>query len=132
MPGDSRYKGSTDLVALGMAVRELREARQLAQVAVAYDARVCRGYISAIENGRMNPAFITLLWIARTMRVTLSELAEVYENTIAVIDPQAGSEVPACPTPGALEEVRRVAAKNTADYHATKARRARSRIKPWT
>jgi transcriptional regulator with XRE-family HTH domain len=132
MPARSPYTGSSDLLALGYAVRELRKRRGVPQQAVVFDAGVGEGYVSAVELGRLNPSFMTLLRIARTLGFTLAELVEVYERRLDVIDPHAGHDVPRCPTPGALEHARRVSAAVTASYYATKARRARGRIKPWT
>ena len=132
MTARSPYAGSSDLLALGHAVRELRKQRGLPQQAVVYDAGVSEGYVSAVELGRLNPSFMTLLRIARTLGFTLAELIEVYQRRLDVIDPHAGQDVPICPTPGALDHARSVSAAVTASYYTTMARRARGRIKPWT
>jgi transcriptional regulator with XRE-family HTH domain len=132
MPGRSPYTGSSDLLALGYAVREMRKRRGVPQQAVVFDAGVGDGYVSALELGRLNPSFVTLLRVARTLGFTLAELVDVYQRRLDVIDPDAGRDVPCCPTPGALEHVKRISAQNLAAYYATKARRARGRIKPWT
>jgi len=60
------------------------------------------------------------------------ELVAVYERLLAEIDPHAGRDVPACPTPEALAHLRRISAESGATNRATKARRARGRINPWT
>ena len=95
MPGRSPFAGCSDLVALGLALRELRERRGVQQEAVAYDAGLGKGYVSAAEAGQLNTSFLTLLAILRTLRVSLAELVEIYARHIAEIDPQAGAEIPA-------------------------------------
>jgi transcriptional regulator with XRE-family HTH domain len=122
----------SDLVALGLALRELREGRGFQQEAVGFDAGLGRGYVSAAELGRLNPSFLTLLWIVRTLRVPLADLVEIYTRGLDRIDPHAGCEVPVCPTPEAMAHTRRLADESAAGYYAAKARRARGRIKPWT
>jgi len=132
MPGRSPHAGCSDLVALGLALREARERRGVQQEAVGFDAGVGRGYVSAAELGYQNPAFLTLLGIARTLRVPLVELVEIYSRELHRIDPHAGADVPACPTPAALAHAKRVSSGNAAAYHVAKARRARSRMRSWT
>ena len=53
MPGDSPFAGQPELVALGVALRELRERRGVQQEAVGFDAGVGKGYVSAAELGRL-------------------------------------------------------------------------------
>src|SRR5690348_12091716 len=99
MPGRSPFAGCSDLVALGLALRELRERRGVQQEAVGYDAGLGKGYVNAAELGQLNPSFLTLLSVLRTLRVPLAELVEIYDRNIAAIDPDAGRDVPACPSP---------------------------------
>ena len=132
MPAKSPYTGCADLVALGNAVRLLRERLEIPQLAVGYDARLSRNYLSMLELGQLNPSFMTLLWIARTLGYSMADLIEVYESEVAKINPQAGSEVPACPTPEALAFAQSISAAVVARKQAQKSRRARSRIRRWT
>lgn len=132
MAGKSPFAGSSDLLALGCALRELRMRRGLLQQAVVFDAGVSKGYVSEIEQGYLNPSLVTLLRIARTLGYSLAELVDLYQQNLDVIDPNAGHDVPLCPTPEALEHVRRVSDRTLAAYYAAKARKARGRIKPWT
>jgi transcriptional regulator with XRE-family HTH domain len=132
MPGRSPFAGCSDLVALGVALRELRERRGVQQEAVAYDAGLGKGYVSAAESGQLNTSFLTLLAILRTLRVPLAELVEIYDRNIAEIDPQAGVNVPACPSPEALAHIAKTTAQNVAYDRAARARRARSRMRSWT
>lgn len=132
MPRRSPYTGCSDLVALGLALRELRERRGVLQEAVGWDAGLGTHYISMAELGYLNPSFVTLLWIVRTLRVPLAELVEIYGRELDQIDLHAGREVPACPTPEAMAHVRRLADAARAGYYAAKARRAKGRMKSWT
>jgi transcriptional regulator with XRE-family HTH domain len=132
MPGRSRYAGSSDLLALGIALRELREVRGVQQTAVSFDAEVGDKYVSGVEIGRVNPSFVLLLRIVRTLRVPLSELVELYERNVEIIDPHAGEDIPACPTPEALAYIGKVTAQTVAYGRLAKARRARSRMRSWT
>jgi transcriptional regulator with XRE-family HTH domain len=132
MPRDSPYAGSSDLVALGDAVRLLRERRGIQQAVVSFDAGVVDKYVGMVERGRLNPSWMTLLRVVRTLDSSMGELVEIYDRTIAVIDPQAGSDVPLCPTPEALAHLRRLSYEASAAYEAKKARRARRRITSWT
>jgi transcriptional regulator with XRE-family HTH domain len=132
MPGRSPHTGSSDLVALGLALRELRQRRGVQQKAVSFDAGVEDRYVGAVEIGRLNPSFVVLLRVVRTLDSSMLELVERYERILAEIDPQAGHGVPVCPTPEALAHLRRLSYEASAAYEARKARRARGRIKPWT
>lgn len=132
MPRRSPFAGASDLVALGLALREAREQRGVQQEAVGFDAGVGRGYVSMVELGYLNPAFLTLLAVARTLRIPLAELVEIYSRELDRIDPHAGADVPACPTPAALAHAKRVSSGSAAAYHVAKARRARGRMRSWT
>ena len=68
-------KESTDVLArLGRRVRELRKARELSQEDFAAECGLDRTYISGIERGRRNVSLRNLDLIARTLRLSLSEL----------------------------------------------------------
>jgi transcriptional regulator with XRE-family HTH domain len=95
--------GTAELVALGKAVRRLRERHGwVPQNAVSFDAGLGDGYLTALELGRTNPRFLTLIAITRTLGFTLGDLVAVYEHKLRGIDPRAGHDVPVCPTPEAL------------------------------
>lgn len=128
----SPWAGSSELVALGLTVRELRELRGVTQKAVGFDAGVGDYYVGGIECARLNPTFVLLMRVARTLRFTPGELITRYEHHLAVIDPHAGAEIPACPTPEALAHVEAMNARWAAFRHASEARRARSRMRSWT
>jgi transcriptional regulator with XRE-family HTH domain len=94
---------AAELVALGAAVRRLRERHGwVPQNAVCFDAGLGDGYLSDLELGRSNPTFMNLVAIVRTLGFTLGDLVAAYEHKLAGIDPQAGHDAPVCPTPAAL------------------------------
>lgn len=99
---------------------------------VAFDAGVGDRYVCRVERGELNPSFALLLRVVRTLRVPLSELVALYERNVAIIDPHAGEEIPACPTPEALAYIGKVTAQTVAYGRLAKARRARGRMRPWT
>lgn len=97
---------TAELVALGKAVRRLRERHGwVPQNAVCFDAGLGDGYLSDLELGRSNPTFRNLVAITRTLGFTLGDLIAVYEHKLAAIDPHAGHDAPVCPTPEALAHV---------------------------
>lgn len=61
--------------ALGQAIRQLREKRGATQEALAYEAGVTTGTLSLIERGQSNPAWGTVKAIAKTLNVSMGELA---------------------------------------------------------
>jgi transcriptional regulator with XRE-family HTH domain len=132
MPSDSPHAGSSELVALGRALRELRVRRGVPQEAVGFDAGVGKNYVYMAELGRLNPTLVVLLRIARTLGSSLPELVGVWQRHLDVIDPHAGRDVPLCPTPEALAHMRTLDAARDAFRKAAKARRARGRMKSWT
>lgn len=126
MPGGSGvspYARSSELVALGLAVRELRELRGVPQRAVTFDAGVGDFYVGAVERARLNPTFAVLMRVLRTLRFSPGDLAARYERNLAVIDPHAGHDIPACPT----EEALAYAAQYNARMAAWRAAQARRR-----
>jgi transcriptional regulator with XRE-family HTH domain len=93
----------SELVALGKAVRRLRERHGwVPQNAVCFDAGLGDGYLGPLELGRTNPRFLTLVAVTRTLGFTLGDLVAVYEHKLAGVDPHAGRDVPVCPTQEAL------------------------------
>ncbi|MFL5816079.1 MAG: helix-turn-helix domain-containing protein [Conexibacter sp.] len=128
----SPYAGSSELVALGLTVRELRELRGVTQKAVGFDAGVGDYYVGGVECAWLNPTFVLLMRVARTLRFTPGELIDRYERRLAVIDPHAGHDAPACPTDEALAHVAALNVRWAGFRHAAEARRARSRMRSWT
>ncbi len=61
-------------VALGTAVRRLRERRGITQEDLAHDAGVTTGTLSKLERGQSDPAFSTVVKVAAALDVSLGEL----------------------------------------------------------
>jgi transcriptional regulator with XRE-family HTH domain len=66
--------------AFACAIRTLREAQQLTQEDVAYDAGITPGTLSRIEGGRANPTWTTVERIAEALDVSLVDLAQAIER----------------------------------------------------
>lgn len=68
------YSGTKELIALGLAIKELRLELELSQEALAFEAGIDRSYIGGIERGEHNLALVNLMKISKTLGVTSSEL----------------------------------------------------------
>jgi transcriptional regulator with XRE-family HTH domain len=66
--------------ALGSALRELREARELTQEAVAQKASVTPRILRGIERGHGNPTWATVTAVLAAMDVSLGDLAKQIEG----------------------------------------------------
>jgi transcriptional regulator with XRE-family HTH domain len=65
---------------LARAIRKLRLDREMTQEAVALDAGITPGHLSKIECGRANPTWTTVERIARSLKLSVSELAAEAER----------------------------------------------------
>jgi len=72
--------------ALGRAVRELRQERDLTQRQLAQAADVNETWVSHIEAGRTNPAWGTVARLAAALGIELSELAARAERLMRAED----------------------------------------------
>ena len=70
------YSRNKELVALGLAVRELRLAKGWSQEAFADYAEIDRSYIGGIERGEHNIALINLVKIASTLGIKAAQLLD--------------------------------------------------------
>lgn len=61
---------------IGDNVRYYRSKRKLTQKQLAKKARISRGYISQIENAKLNIYLTTLVALARALGVRCSDLVE--------------------------------------------------------
>jgi transcriptional regulator with XRE-family HTH domain len=61
-------------VALGKAIREIRIDQGLSQEAMALEANLHPTYVSGIERGLRNPSFTSLLRLADTLDIPVSEV----------------------------------------------------------
>ena len=68
------YSGTKELIALGLAIKELRLELELSQEALAFEAGIDRSYIGGIERGEHNLALVNLMKISQTLGITSSEL----------------------------------------------------------
>ena len=66
--------------ALGEAIRQLREKRDLTQEELAGKARLSGRTLSAIETGSANPTWATVRDIAAALGVSVAELARLAEK----------------------------------------------------
>ena len=62
------------LVRFGLRVRELRQRAKLSQEEFAAQCDLDRTYISGIERGKRNVGLLNVERVAKTLRVSLSEL----------------------------------------------------------
>lgn len=83
MPADRSF-----LVALGLAIRSLRERKAVSQEAFALEAGLHRTYIGAIERGERNIGVLTLRTLALGLGVALSELLREAERVAAANEPR--------------------------------------------
>lgn len=67
-------------VALGAAIRHLRERRGISQEALAELAAMHRTYLGGIERGERNPSYANLRKIAAALDVRASELVRRAEE----------------------------------------------------
>lgn len=77
VPNRNRRARDPLLVALGAAIRRLREARSISQEQLALDAEVDRSYVGRVERGDNAVAVLTLVKLAAVLGVTASTLMEL-------------------------------------------------------
>lgn len=65
----------------GVHFREKRIKAGLTQEELSLEANISLSQIARIETGRINPSFCTLYLLASTMKISLSELFEGFENS---------------------------------------------------
>ncbi len=78
---------STDHLALGRAVRQLRAFHAVSQEALGQRCGLHRNYIGAIERGELNPTYGVLLRLCRGLAVAPSELISLAEQRAAGLRP---------------------------------------------
>jgi transcriptional regulator with XRE-family HTH domain len=70
----------TDLLALGQALRRMREQRDMSPDELAAAAGMHRRRIDALETGRLNPTYEMLLALASGLDIQPSELVTLAEH----------------------------------------------------
>ncbi len=63
-----------ELKQLGNCLKTKREQLQLTQEEFAAKCKLTKNYIGMLERGERNPSYLTLLQIARNLKVSLKEL----------------------------------------------------------
>jgi transcriptional regulator with XRE-family HTH domain len=74
MPNPSRNRQDPALVALGEAIRRVRQSKDISQEKLALLAEVDRSYVGRVERGDNNVAVLTLSRLARALGVSLATL----------------------------------------------------------
>lgn len=68
------------LIELGSTIRELRKQRGLSQEDLADLSGLHRTYIGGIERGERNVAFINIIYLAKALDVSLSDLLASFDR----------------------------------------------------
>jgi transcriptional regulator with XRE-family HTH domain len=68
---------SKALKSLGLNIRNIRKSRGLTQEALAELCDFDPTYISLLERGKRNPAFLSVVTIAKQLKCDVSELANI-------------------------------------------------------
>ena len=75
MPSDSpKHAFAPVLVALGLAIRDLRRRQGISQEELAHRSEIERSYLSSIERGRQNVGVMALAQIAAALDLAVHEL----------------------------------------------------------
>lgn len=61
---------SKESIQLGKNLRKIRTAKGMSQGDIARELGVSRGYISTIENGKMNPTLSTIVKLSKVLRIS--------------------------------------------------------------
>ena len=72
MPNRSSRARDPTLVALGAAIRRMREARSISQERLALIAEVDRSYVGRVERGDNAVAVLTMIRLAEAMGISAS------------------------------------------------------------
>ena len=75
------------LRALGHAIRQVREDRNLSQERLAELAHLHRTYVSSVEQGRRNLSIENIARIANALGVSMTELIQLCEDRIGPPEP---------------------------------------------
>jgi transcriptional regulator with XRE-family HTH domain len=74
VPNPSRNRQDPALVALGEAIRRVRQSKDISQEKLALLAEVDRSYVGRVERGDNNVAVLTLFRLARALGISLATL----------------------------------------------------------
>lgn len=70
------YRGTAELLALGLVIREARQQMGMSQEELAHSAGLDRSYVGGIERGEHNVALMSLVKLANALGVTVSDLTK--------------------------------------------------------
>ena len=73
-------RASEELAQLGRAIARVRRNQGLTQEGLAELSGLHRTYVGSVERGRRNPTYLSLLAVARGLKVDLSELIGLVER----------------------------------------------------
>jgi transcriptional regulator with XRE-family HTH domain len=73
-PGDTAWTTASTLAAIGVRMRELRQARRMTLQALAAHTGLSPSMLSLVERGRASPSIGSLVVIASALGVTMSDL----------------------------------------------------------
>lgn len=76
MPNLSKSRQDPALLALGMAIRKVRQSKSISQEKLALLAEVDRSYLGRVERGDNNVAILTLLKLASALDINLEKLMQ--------------------------------------------------------
>lgn len=74
MPNLSKNRQDPTLVALGGAIRRIRQEKNISQEKLALLAEIDRSYVGRVERGDNNAAVLTLFRIANALKISIAEL----------------------------------------------------------
>ena len=74
MPVAEKHRRNPSLVALGRAIRAVRESQRVSQEDMAHRADVDRAYYGRVERGDNNVAVLTLAKIAKALGLSVAKL----------------------------------------------------------
>ena len=77
MPNLSKSRQHPALLALGVAIRKVRQSKSISQEKLALLAEVDRSYVGRVERGDNNVAILTLLKLASALDVNLEKLMQI-------------------------------------------------------
>lgn len=66
--------------ALGKAIRQLRQERDMTQEALAHAAGVTVSHLSTIERGHSNPTWATVRSLAQALSVSMSDVSKLADE----------------------------------------------------
>lgn len=69
---------SSDLLALGAAIKRLRTMKDMSQEQLSLEAGLHRNYIGRVERSELSPTFEPLVGIAHALEVGPDELMRLY------------------------------------------------------